>query len=150
MHPEVKKLGDKDLDKFTALIRVFENVFEMEDFSIPDNNYLQHLLEKDDFLVFVAMLDDKVVGGLTAYTLQQYYSTKPLVYLYDLAVLTDYQRQGIGKKLIAGITDYCKSMGVEEVFVQADEADEHAVAFYHTTGGTAEKVVHFNYPFTTK
>ena len=95
MSIEIKKLGKQDIDKFIELIRVFEDVFEMKNFKMPDKNYLQQLLEKNSFFVFVALSDDKVIAGLTSYTLQQYYSTSPLVYLYDLAVKTEFQRQGI-------------------------------------------------------
>ena len=52
---------------------------------MPDEIYLQQLLEKEDFFVFVALLNNKVVGGLTSYIMQQYYSQSPLVYIYDLA-----------------------------------------------------------------
>jgi len=146
MNPVILKLENQDLAPFIALIRVFEDVFEMEGFQMPDENHLQQLLEKDSFHVFVALVDNKVVGGLTAYTLQQYYSQRPLVYIYDLAVQTHHQRQGIGKMLMARINQYCQEMGMEEVFVQADEVDVHAIEFYRATGGIAEKVVHFYYP----
>ena len=92
------------------------------------------------------MLEGRVAGGLTSYLLQQYYSQSPLVYIYDLAVKTELQRKGIGKMLISGIAEYCKERGVAEVFVQADEADDYALDFYRSTGGIAEKVVHFVYP----
>lgn len=147
---EIRKIGIADLALFQELISVFEAVFEMQNFQMPDDQHLQHLLNKEEFHVFVAMAKDQVVGGLTAYSLQQYYSTMPLVYIYDLAVRTDFQRQGIGTKLIAATTDYCKSIGAEEVFVQADEVDDYALDFYHSTGATAEKVVHFSYLLNTK
>ena len=142
----VKRLAPSELDKFVALIQVFEEVFEMKGFQMPGEQYLQIQLAKDDFYVFVAMLEEKVVGGLTAYTLVQYYSERPLVYIYDLAVLDRYQRRGIGRKLMDEITAYCKESGVEEVFVQADQEDQHAIDFYQATGGIAEQVVHFYYP----
>lgn len=145
MNVVIKELGAQDFPHFTALIRVFEDVFKMENFQMPDENYLQELLAKDSFFVFVALVEEKVVGGLTAYTLPQYYSQSPLVYIYDLAVQTQWQRQGIGKQLISGIIHYCKEIGAEEVFVQAEEEDVHAVEFYHSTGARAEKVVHFYY-----
>ena len=150
MSIEIKKLGNHEIDKFKELIRLFEDVFEMENFEMPDENYLEQLLEKDSFFVFVALLQDKVVGGLTSYTLQQYYSKLPLVYIYDLAVKTEFQRKGIGKMLISGLTNYCREIGIEEVFVQADEVDDFAIKFYHSTGATAEKVVHFYYPLNAK
>lgn len=147
---DVHKLSKQDLGQFIELILLFEEVFEMENFQMPDRHYLQQVLEEKHFLAFVALSDGKVAGGLTAYILPQYYSRKPLAYIYDLAVKEEYQRQGIGKQLLSEITSYCKKAGVEEVFVQADEVDIHAVEFYQATGGTAEKVIHFNYPLQLK
>lgn len=142
----IKKLGYNDLEIFEELIRVFEEVFEMKDFNMPGKDYLSGLLQQQGFFVFVALTDEKVTGGLTAYSLHQYYSTKPLMYVYDLAVLKRFQRQGIGKTLMNNLTTYCKNMGMEEVFVQADEEDGHALDFYRSTGAVGEKVVHFYYP----
>ncbi|MBB5437978.1 ribosomal protein S18 acetylase RimI-like enzyme [Pedobacter sp. AK017] len=136
----------KDVAHFDALIRLFEEVFEMKDFVMPPADHLERLLARDDFFVFVVLRDGEVIGGLTSYTLRQYYSTSPLVYIYDLAVATAYQRKGIGKMLIAAIQNYCKNIGVEEVFVQADVADDYALDFYRSTGATGEDVVHFYYP----
>jgi aminoglycoside 3-N-acetyltransferase I len=145
MDIQIQKLKHTDLDKFTALIRVFEEVFEMTNFTTPAATYLMQLLAKEDFLVFVAVLNNNIVGGLTAYTLQQYYTASPLVFIYDMAVKTKVQRQGIGKRLISTLANYCKDHGYEEMFVLADEIDEHAIEFYRATHATGKRVVHFNY-----
>jgi ribosomal protein S18 acetylase RimI-like enzyme len=142
----IQKLSAGNIEIFSDLIRVFEAVFERENFHMPEAAYLQRLLDRDDLLVFVAMDGPTVVGGLTAYVLQQYYATRPLVYVYDLAVKTAYQRQGIGNRLMTSLNDYCRATGVEEVFVQAEEADAHAIDFYRSTGAVPQKVVHFSYP----
>src|SRR5581483_8357999 len=97
MNVEIKKLGAEDILQFQELIRVFEVVFEMKNFNMPDKIYLEQLLGKESFFVFVASIDNNIVGGLTSYTLQQYYSKSLLVYIYDLAVKNEFQRQGIGK-----------------------------------------------------
>ncbi len=143
---EIKKLNATEIDKFMELIDLFEDVFEMKNFKMPEKNYLEKLLSRDDFFVFVAILENKVIGGLTTYTMRQYYSTKPLVYIFDLAVQRKMQRQGVGQKLIKAINDYSKEMGVEEVMVQADFVDDYAIDFYRKTGGIAESVIHFGYP----
>ena len=143
---EITRLSPGDLKQFEELIRLFENVFEMENFRLPAEEHLQQLLAKNDFFVFVAILDHKVVGGLTAYTLEQYYSVRPLAYLYDLAVDTRFQRRGIGRQLIAALNEFCAQKGFEEVFVQADKVDEYAIDFYRSTRPTEEEqVVHFYY-----
>lgn len=97
---QVKRLEVGNLKEFVDLIKLFEEVFEMKNFSIPDEMYLREFLNRTDCDVFVAFKNKTVVGGLTAYFLEQYYSKKPIAYIYDLAVVTNLQRQGIGKKLI--------------------------------------------------
>jgi aminoglycoside 3-N-acetyltransferase I len=94
----------------------------------------------------MALEDNRVIGGLTTYTFHQYYSEKPLAYIYDLAILTSHQRRGIGQKLIAAINTYCRESNYYEVFVQADPVDAYALDFYRLTKPTAEEqVVHFYY-----
>lgn len=95
--PEIKVLTPDDIDRFQELVSVFEIVFEMENFGKPKRTHLQKLLDKESFFAIIALHDNKVVAGLTVYVLDQYYSGKPLAYLYDLAVLTEFQRKGIGK-----------------------------------------------------
>jgi aminoglycoside 3-N-acetyltransferase I len=143
---QITRLYAPDIEVFIELIRVFEEVFEMKDFTLPDHAYLNDLLKREDFLVFVATKEGTVVGGLTIYVLHQYYSVKPLAYIYDLAVKKELQRKGIGKKLISAVKEYCAENGFEEVFVQADEVDDYALDFYRSTGITQEeKVRHFYY-----
>lgn len=145
MEIKIEKLAATDIDKFIELIRLFEDVFEMKDFKIPPKEHLQKVLADEDFFVFVAFSGNTMVGGLTTFTLQQYYSVLPLVYIYDLAVKRECQRQGVGKKLIASLNAYCKENGFQEVFVQADRVDDYALDFYRSTGAREEDVIHFTY-----
>lgn len=148
MDIEIQKISNNDLHGLTDLIEVFVEVFEMEDFVYPGKNHLGRLLQKENFFAVTAKIDNIVVGGLTVYVIDQYYSTKPLAYIYDLAVLTAFQRKGIGKKLIDFTNNYCRQKGFEEVFVQADKVDGYALDFYRSTQPTnEEQVVHFYYIF---
>ncbi|MGH2564550.1 MAG: hypothetical protein ACRDE5_08555, partial [Ginsengibacter sp.] len=69
----VRQLTRQDINLFQELVFVFENVFEMQNFKIPGQNHLQNLLNKPDFMAFVALFENKVVGGLTAYILTSYF-----------------------------------------------------------------------------
>jgi len=143
----ISKLNSKQLGDFKNLIQLFEKVFEMPKFVQPNDTYLYELLEGPEFMVFVAYNNEKrIVGGLTAYILKQYYSTRPLVYVFDLAVKKDYQRMGVGSSLIQHIRQYCADQNMEEVFVQADKVDQYAIEFYRSTHTTEEEdVSHFYY-----
>lgn len=143
---EIQILKPHDLDQLNDLITVFEDVFEMKNFRRPDQAHLQSLLKKETFFAVTAKTEGKIIAGLTVYVLDQYYSRKPLAYIYDLAVLSEYQRKGVGKRLIEFTNDYCRKMGFEEVFVQADKVDDYAIEFYRSTKPTEEEqVVHFYY-----
>lgn len=145
MQVTISKLADKDLENFKQLLKVFENVFEMNSFVTPDDAYLLQLLHNPDIIFMIAEAEEKVVGGLSAYVLPQYYSAAKHAYIHDVAISTSYQRKGIGKKLIAAFNTYCENAGYEEVFVAAEKDDEHAVEFYRSTGGEALDSVHFFY-----
>jgi len=148
MNVEIQILTDKDTDSFSELIKIFEKVFEWENFSPPTNTHLQRLLNNKSFLVFVAKTNNSLLGGLTAHVLDRYNTEKPSAYIYDIAVSPPFQRKGIGKLLIATLNDYCEKNGFSEVFVQAETDDHQAVNFYRTTPNNSElQATHFTYSF---
>jgi aminoglycoside 3-N-acetyltransferase I len=144
---EIKKLSTQDTNEFIALIHIFKEVFENDD-TIPNRHHLNRLLSNPNFLVFVAINDGVVIGGLTVYVLHQYYSEKPLAYIYDVGVAPSFQGQGIGKSLILAVCTYCKENGFEDAYVEAEFEDVNAVNFYRKTNFTGElQAVHFTYSF---
>lgn len=150
MNVEFYKLTANDVDLFTQQIRLYEEVFEMENFEMPPAPYLRTLLEKEHIIFYAAVSGEEVIGGLTAYILDSVYSAAAEVYIYDLAVKAAHQRKGIGTRLIAELKNNCAKPGYKEVFVQAHIEDQHAVDFYHKTGGLPENVIHFSYSLTNE
>jgi aminoglycoside 3-N-acetyltransferase I len=142
---EVKQLIEKDLPVFGSLIEMFKTVFEESESGISNETNLQRLLSSSNFIVIAAVFENEVIGGLTAYVLPMYYSDDSEVFLYDMAVKPEYQRMGVGKRLLHHLKEYCIKSGIKEFFVLAHEEDEHAVKFYHATGGRSEKVINFIY-----
>ena len=141
---EIKQLTKEDLSTFNSLIDLLNMVFE-EEAKIRSEAHLLRLLGRDDFIAIVAVSENEVLGGLTAYELSMVYSDYSEIFLYDMAVKSEYQRMGIGKGLIQGLKEYCIKNGIKEFFVLAHEEDKHAIEFYRSTGGKSEKVVNFLY-----
>lgn len=141
---DVKQLTKEDVAIFKSLIDLFNLVFEEE--PIPgENGNLSKLLGSNNFIAMAAVSGNEVLGGLTAFEFPMYYSEYSEIFLYDLAVKPEYQRMGIGKRLIQSLKEYCIRNGIREFFVLAHEEDEHAIEFYRATGGKSEKVVNFLY-----
>src|SRR5690606_6080430 len=142
---KIIKLNADDLACLRDLIRLYALVFN-EKVSLPSDAYLQKLLEQPSVFFFVAQKDGRVVGGLTAHVLPSVYFSSNEVYVYDLAVETALQRQGIGAALMKELQHYCRSQGFREVFLQADTVDDYALRFYGKIGGRREDVVHYTFP----
>jgi aminoglycoside 3-N-acetyltransferase I len=145
---EVRKLAQEDLGAFKLLIYLFNEVFEEDESAISSETQLLKLLSNANFVALAAFYENELVGGLTAYELPMYYSEHSEIFLYDLAVKAEYQRMGIGKRLLHNLKEYCVKNGIIEFFVLAHEEDDHAVEFYRSTGGKRENVVNFLYKTT--
>ena len=142
---EIKRLKRNDVVLFEKLVTLFQYVFEMGKTDKTMKKYLQKMLDNPGFMAYIAQQGDNVIGGLTAFELPMYYSELSEVFIYDIAIHPEFQRKGIGKKLISALKKYCRKKGIQYIFVPANEEDAHALAFYTSTGGKPEKVVHFNY-----
>lgn len=149
MDIEIKILQADDLEDFNVLLTVFDIVFEYEQYQRPHEEHLLKLLRNSTFYAIVAKSENKIIAGLTAYTLDQYHSTRPVLYIQDLAVLTEYQRKGVGKKLMAFTKTFCRENEFQEMFIQAEKIDDYAVEFYRTTKPTGEMEVFYFYYKTT-
>ena len=142
---EVRKLTQEDVSSFHSLVRLFNMVFEEDENAIGTEKNLLKLLSNRHFVAIAGFYENEIAGGLTAYELPMYYSDHSEIFLYDLVVKPEYQRMGVGKRLIHALKDYCVNHGINEFFVLAHEEDEHAVEFYRSTGGKSEKVINFIY-----
>jgi len=116
------------------------NTYGMEP---PSDAYVQGLLAKEHVIVLVAISGEDVVGGLAAYELDKFERMRREVYIYDLAVATNYRRQGIATALIERLRDIAARRAAWVIYVQADYVDAPAIALYEKLG-VREQVFHFD------
>ena len=130
----IKRLGKGDVTKMRELNALFASAFEDSDtlqHASPGDQYLGAFLADEQHIVMVAIAEGHLVGGLVAYCLPKFERERKEVFLYDLAVVPAYQRQGIGRSLVYAVQKEAKQMGAYLVFVLAEEGDE-AVMFYES------------------
>lgn len=131
-----------------ALLTMFGEAFDdHETFARrkPSKTYLASLLGKDHFIALVALKNEQVVGGLTAYVLTKYEQERNELYIYDLAVAAEHRREGIATALIKALKKIAANRDTYVIFVQADYGDDPAIALY-TKLGIREDVMHFDIP----
>ena len=143
---EICVIGQEDLDVMGALLTVFGEAFdEVETYSgkRASDAYLRRLLAGDSFIALAARREGQVVGGIAAYELRKFEQERSEIYLYDLAVASEFRRQGVATALIERLRELAAERGAWVVFVQADHGDEPAIALY-TKLGVREEVLHFD------
>ncbi|UII77454.1 GNAT family N-acetyltransferase [Flagellimonas sp. HMM57] len=141
---QIIRLSKTDLLLFKKLVTLFNEVFE-ENSTIASDAHLQKLIAKPEFYAVVAITNDILLGGLTAYELQSYYNDKSELYIYDIAIKSEFQNKGIGKQLIQHLKELGSENSISTIFVDAHSEDKQAVAFYGSVFGEREKVDHFNF-----
>lgn len=146
MHPNIYFLQNNIRD-FQELLYVFEEAFEWENFTLPDEAYLKKILANENFLVVAAKAENEIVGGLTAYIFHSYETGKPFIYIYDLGVKESSRNRGIGKQLIKFLRNFALENGFGEMYVTTEqEENEQVVDFYRKTPIDEEiKVLQFTY-----
>lgn len=128
------------------LLGVFAEGFEdAESYqsAIPSDKYLATLLGDPTFIPLIAVENDKVVGGLAAYVLKKFEQERSEIYIYDLAVLEEYRRQGIATGLINKLREIAREIEAYVIFVQADHGDDPAIKLYESLG-KREDALHFD------
>lgn len=139
-----KRLTAADFTVAGNLFQLMADVFEEEQSPLSDA-YLIKVLSRPDFWALAAYWGDELVGGITAHTLPMSRSESSELFIYDLAVLEAHQRKGIGRRLMVDLYSAAQAVGIEVMFVPADNEDEHALDFYHALGGVAAPVTIFTF-----
>jgi len=142
--PQIRRLRVGDLDLARRLFAVMAEVFE-EPSALLSDRYLDSLLSRESFWALAALVGDEVVGGLTAHTLFMTRDESAEVFIYDVAVRQDRQRQGIGRQLVTALCAAAAKAGIGDVFVLADTTDAYALDFYRALGGGAAAVIMFTF-----
>lgn len=107
--------------------------------------YVDRLLNRNDFWAIAAFIGDEIIGGVTAHTLPMTRTESSEIFVYDIAVRGDQQRKGIGRQLMMALRQMASDVGIQDVFVPADNDDGHALDFYRALGGVPSPVTFFSF-----
>jgi aminoglycoside 3-N-acetyltransferase I len=147
----VKRLGVADASVAAATFALMASVFAEDegghDSPMPATPLthvdVTELLGRRSFWAVAAIDDDDVVGGLTAHVLPMTRNKSCELFIYDLAVRQDRQRQGIGRALVEEVLRLARSADIATTFVLADNDDGHALDFYRAVGAAMSPVTLF-------
>ena len=140
----LKRLTAGDREPAKVLFTLMAKVFDEGSEELSDG-YVDRLLGREDFWAIAAFVDNDIVGGITAHTLPMTRAQDFEIFIYDIAVRSEHQRKGIGRRLVEELRAQAASMGITDLFVPADNEDAHALDFYRALGGEAAPVTIFTF-----
>ena len=116
---------------------------EMEPmFKIVDNaeekfaEYLNLILTKESYSVFVAEIDSKIVGYIIAgiSTTPEVFVIRRRLYIQDMMVSPEYRRKGIARKLVGEVFVLAKERDIEKMDLLAAVKNEESNKFWRAMG----------------
>lgn len=140
----IHRLTQNDIQRARELFLLIADIFETDSQPLSDA-YLTRLLARPDFWALAVSVDGRTVGGLTAHTLPLTRTEELEVFLYDIAILPQYQRQGLGRQLVEALRQLAAAEGIPTLWVPADNEDTHALDFYQAIGGEPAPVTIFTF-----
>ena len=113
---EIKRLR-KD-DSFIAE-DILRNFVESpgKDHVLPSTNHLTDLLKNEGCYLLAALENNSTLGYVMAYRFPSFYASENTAYLYDIEVLPDHRKKGIGRQLIEQLVRQLKNDGVNEIWL---------------------------------
>ncbi|CAK8720605.1 MAG: Ribosomal protein S18 acetylase RimI [Candidatus Electronema aureum] len=127
-----------ELADIPALLGLLKLLFSIEKDFIFDagkqEQGLRMLLAESRAVVLVAETDGQIVGMCTGQLLISTAQGSSSVLVEDVVVLPSWQGQGIGKLLLAALSEWAVSQGARRMQLLADRNNTPALAFYRNMG----------------
>jgi GNAT superfamily N-acetyltransferase len=121
-----------------AAVRVVEDLkFRMDGVVgvSVDLAYMRTFLADDRHYFIVAYVGDEPAGYVFGYRLWCFDGKPPVMFLYEVAVVEDHRRRGIGRALVEELKRLAKADGCGKMFVPTNRSNAAAMALYRSTGG---------------
>ncbi|MEM3580908.1 MAG: GNAT family N-acetyltransferase [Candidatus Bathyarchaeia archaeon] len=95
---------------------------------------LKSSLKDPDYELWLAEIDDEVVGFIDLWTINDFCHGGRLTYIQNLYVAPKYRRLGIGSKLLQRIIGRAEGKGALEIHVVTGFDNEEAIRLYKKHG----------------
>jgi len=100
--------------------------------------------------VFVAAIQDNVVGYICIWVREHFHDAHRAARILALVVDTNYQRRGIGTKLIAAAEQYAQQQGCISIDLTSGNKRIDAHVFYENLGYKPDQTKYFSKDFVTQ
>ncbi|MEY3219887.1 MAG: hypothetical protein RIT27_1244 [Pseudomonadota bacterium] len=132
-----------------AMANLLSELFAIEvDFQI-DLEKQQHglilLLESEQTVVFVAELENQIIGMCSLQILISTAQGSKVGLIEDVIITKNYQKQGIGNQLLETVKNWAKQQGLTRLQLLADKTNYNALDFYQKNDWKTTQLIALRY-----
>lgn len=100
-----------------------------------DENNISGFLSDTKNVLFTAIMDDRIVGFAYGYVLRRMDAKPDMLYIHEVGVVEEYQRQGIGFRMMTELKNWCRDNNVSKCFLSCYQNNIGANKLYKKLGG---------------
>ncbi|MEM0049606.1 MAG: ribosomal protein S18-alanine N-acetyltransferase [Candidatus Bathyarchaeia archaeon] len=108
-----------------ALYEIEVECFREEAFPL---RYLKLFLSDAAFITLVMVLEDRIIGYVTARI--ENFEGKCMGHIYSIAVKPEYRRRGIGSRLLESVEEILREKGAKVCYLETRKDNVAAINFY--------------------
>ncbi len=127
----IRKIEESDLDN--GFLESLDNLKKASSLSKEKaRDILKEISANPNHVIFVAVLNDKIIGATTLLIEQKFIHDGGLVgHIEDVVVSKEHEGRGIGFKIMQAALDYAKSQGCYKTIL---DCDDKVKPFYERLG----------------
>ncbi|MDD5339442.1 MAG: GNAT family N-acetyltransferase [Dehalococcoidales bacterium] len=123
-----------DVDLAVKAMKTIKCVIDNLPVELATPTAMQVFLANPLNYLLVAVEGERTLGYLFAYELQRPDRKQSMMFLYDITVLDEYRRKGVGTALIERLKTLCDNKHIMKMFVPTSRSNIAAVNLYQKTG----------------
>ena len=127
------------IDEIDALHRnALPSIYKKPDGPVREKDYINSIISDKDQRVLVAMHEGRIVGFINAVIIASkdfpIVKKRKYVKLDTVVVKEEFQRSGIGTRLMEGIHDWAREKGMNQIELAVWSFNTSAISFYNKLG----------------
>lgn len=127
-----RRLTENDINMVMDMNKNFR-----EGFICYDNALI--FLRNPNNWIYAAVANDVIIGFAYGYELNRLNNIGNMLYIHEVSVIEEYQKQGIGYRLMTELKAECKSKNICRYFLSTYQNNVGANALYKKLGGVVSE-----------
>jgi ribosomal protein S18 acetylase RimI-like enzyme len=140
----IREMHEQDTARISDLMAQLDELFHSGHDISPEaiaSTFEKIKVHKGIYKNYVAVLDDKIVGFISAIVYKSFFHTGGTALINELIVDKDFRGRGIGELLINKIKVLAHIQNFNEIEVSTTLENKKAIAFYKKNGFVDESVL---------